>query len=89
MTHTTFINTTTTITIMTITMMQEKYWPMSGVLLLGGCMAETMLRKKVRDIRIVMQRVSFSPESGGVWKPKITWGMRWRRRGRMGWRDGG
>ena len=23
-------------------------------------------------MRMVMQRVSFSPESGGVWKPKIT-----------------
>ena len=31
-----------------------------------------MFMKKVRDMRIVMQRVSFSPESGGVWKPKIT-----------------
>ena len=33
-----------------------------------------MFMKKVSDIRMVMQRVSFSPESGGVWKPKITWG---------------
>ena len=32
-----------------------------------------MFMKKVSDMRIVMQRVSFSPESGGVWKPKITW----------------
>ena len=31
-----------------------------------------MFMKKVSDMRIVMQRVSFSPESGGVWKPKIT-----------------
>ena len=33
-----------------------------------------MFIKKVSDIRMVMQRVSFSPESGGVWKPKITCG---------------
>ena len=32
----------------------------------------TMFMKKVRDMRIVMQSVSFSPESGGVWNPKIT-----------------
>ena len=31
-----------------------------------------MFMKNVSDMRIVMQRVSFSPESGGVWKPKIT-----------------
>ena len=32
----------------------------------------TIFMKNVRDMRIVMQRVSFSPESGGVWNPKIT-----------------
>ena len=37
-----------------------------------------MFMKKVRDMRIVMQRVSFSPESGGVWKPKITCASRFK-----------
>ena len=31
-----------------------------------------MFIKNVRDIKIVMQSVSFSPEPGGVWKPKMT-----------------
>ena len=37
-----------------------------------------MFMKKVSDMRIVMQRVSFSPESGGVWKPKITYASRFK-----------
>ena len=36
----------------------------------------TIFIKNVRDIKMVMQRVSFSPESGGVWKPKMT--MLWK-----------
>ena len=31
-----------------------------------------MFIKKVSDMRMVIQRVSFSPESGGVWNPKMT-----------------
>ena len=37
-----------------------------------------MFMKNVSDMRIVMQRVSFSPESGGVWKPKITYASRFK-----------
>ena len=53
----------------TMIMMQEKYVPISGVSLLGGCMLETMFMNIVRDINTVISRVTFSPESGGKLKP--------------------
>ena len=49
----------------TIIMMQEKYVPMRGVSEEGGCMSETTFMKKVRDMRIVISKVTFSPDSGG------------------------
>ena len=56
----------------------SRFWMKKWAVKMRGCEKKlwpspTMFMKKVSDMRIVMQRVSFSPESGGVWKPKITW----------------
>ena len=46
-------------------MMQEKYVPMRGVSDEGGCISLTTFMKNVNDIKIVISRVTFSPDSGG------------------------
>ena len=46
-------------------MMQEKYVPISGVSEEGGCISLTTFMKNVRDIKIVISNVTFSPDSGG------------------------
>ena len=49
----------------TMIMIHEKYVPINGVSDDGGCISDTTFIKKVKDIRIVISRVIFSPESGG------------------------
>ena len=45
----------------TIIMMQEKYLPIEGVSDEGGCISETTFIKNVKDMRIVISKVTFSP----------------------------
>ena len=46
-------------------MIQEKYVPISGVSDDGGCISLTTFMKNVRDMRMVISNVTFSPDSGG------------------------
>ena len=54
----------------TMIMMHEKYVPIKGVSEDGGCISETTFMKKVKDMRMVISKVTFSPDSGGKKKPK-------------------
>ena len=56
---------TLTTELATMIMMQEKYVPMRGVSDEGGCISLTTFMKNVKDIKIVISRVTFSPDSGG------------------------
>jgi hypothetical protein len=48
---------------------QLKYVPINGLSEVMGMIAETVLRKIVRERRMVTPKESFSPESGGKVKP--------------------
>ena len=54
----------------TITIIHVKYALINGVCEDGGCIALTVCVKNVKAIKIVISKLSFSPDSGGKQNPR-------------------